>query len=159
MTLENTYRRFVLFALTALFLAVGVSAQTAEEDPMKKVADVVRATGRTYTTVTGGALMVDTPKGKLLAVAKGNYVVMTYGQVLPKAYLPRTDAVLFSLMRLNDSLNFSKVGIDTEGDLFLRLETRMEVVNKYDLDRSLKQLVEDYDKVKNAVFQPAAEKK
>lgn len=157
MTLKNkAYRRFALLTLTALFLVIGASAQ---EDPMKKVAGVLKATGRTYTTAPGGALMVDTPKGKLLAIAKGSYLVMTFGQVLPKAYLPKTDAVLFSLMRLNDSLNFSKVGIDSEGDLFLRLETRMEVVNKYEVDRSVKQLVEDYDKVKNAVFQPPAETK
>lgn len=99
--------------------------------------------------------MVDTPRDKLLVVGKGNFLIMTFGQILPKTYLPRTDTVLFNLMRLNDSLNFSKVGIDSDGNLFLRVETRTEVVDKYDFDRTVKQLVEDYDRVKNAVFQPA----
>lgn len=157
MTIQKRHSRgFACVALITLFLAAGVSAQTtAPETSMKKIAGIVKATGRTYTTLPSGALMVDTPRDKLLVVGKGNFLIMTFGQILPKTYLPRTDTVLFNLMRLNDSLNFSKVGIDSDGNLFLRVETRTEVVDKYDFDRTVKQLVEDYDRVKNAVFQPA----
>ena len=74
--------------------------------------------------------------------------------MLPKAYLPRTEAVLLNLLQLNDTLNYSKVGVDQNGDLFVRIEARADFMDKPEYDRIIKTLIADYDRVKNAVFTP-----
>ena len=137
-------------------LAGGAFAQQSPDDSMAKIAAFLKASGRTYTAHANGTLLVDTPKDKLLIFTKSGFLLMGFSRILPKEYLPRTDTVLFNLMRLNDTLNFSKVGIDKDGDLFLRVETRADLIDKYEFERTVKQLIEDYDKVKSAVFTPTS---
>ena len=153
--MKKIYIQLGCLVVVAFFLTTNAFAQQPADASMAKIADYLKASGRTYTTHANGAMLVDTPKDKLLVFTKGGFLLMGFTRVLPKAYLPRTDAVLFNLMRLNDTLNFAKVGINQDGDLFLRVETRADLIDKYELDRTVKQLIEDYDKVKSAVFAPA----
>ena len=146
---------FGVFVVTTFFLTTNALAQQTKDTSMAAITGFVKASGRKYTTHENGTLIVDTPKDKLYVFTKGGFLLMSFSRVLPKAYLPRTDAVLFNLMRLNDTLNFSKVGIDEDGDLFLRVEARSDLVDKYEFERIVKQLIDDYDKVKAAVFSPA----
>ena len=153
--MTKAYLQIACLVLAPFFLVAAVSSQEPPDASMGKITGLVKASGRAYTKHDNGTLIVDTPKGKLLVVAKGGFLLVTFAQVLPKAYLPVTDTVLLNLLRLNDTLNYSKVGIDQEGDLFVRVETRADLIDQPGFNATVDRLVADYDKVKNAVFPPA----
>lgn len=151
---KEFYLRIACVVIATFFMTLAASAQAASDTTPQKIAGFAKAGKIPYTTNENGTLILETTKGKLLVVAKGGYFLATFAQILPKAYLPRTDTVLFNLLQLNDTLNYSKVGIDQNGDLFVRIEARADLMDKYEFDRIVNNLVADYDKVKNAVFTP-----
>ena len=151
---KEFYLRIACLVIATFFLTAVVSAQGPPDKTTEKITGFVKASKLPYTAHGNGTLIIDTTKGKLVVVAKGGYFLASFAQVLPKAYLPRTDTVLFNLLQLNDTLNYSKVGIDQNGDLFVRIEARADFMDKHEFDRIINNLIVDYDKVKNTVFTP-----
>lgn len=151
---KEFYLRIAYLVIATFLLTAAVSAQDPPDKTMEKITGFVKASKLPYTAHGNGTLIIDTTKGKLVVVAKGGYFLASFAQVLPKAYLPRTDAVLFNLLQLNDTLIYSKVGIDQNGNLFVRIEARADFMDKHEFDRIINSLIADYDKVKNAVFTP-----
>lgn len=62
--------------------------------------------------------------------------------VQPKAKLNLSADLLLKLMQLNDDLEFVKVGIDHDGDLFVRAELRVGSMTAEDFSASVKKVVE-----------------
>ena len=152
---KKFYLWIVCLLLATFFLTASVPAQDGPDKTTEKITAFAKASKRQFTAHENGTLIFDTANGKLVVVAKGGYFLASFPQVLPKAYLPRTDTVLFNLLQLNDTLNYSKVGIDQNGDLFVRIEARGDLMDKHEFDRIINNLITDYDKVKNAVFTPS----
>jgi acetaldehyde dehydrogenase (acetylating) len=62
--------------------------------------------------------------------------------VQAKANLDLSADLLLKLMKLNNELEFVKVGIDNDGDLFVRAELRMASLTAEDFSSAAKGVVE-----------------
>jgi hypothetical protein len=80
-------------------------------------------------------------QGMLLIAQEGEMGII--GAVVQvKAKLPLSADLMLKLLRLNNEFEFAKVGIDTDGDLFIRTELRMKTLTEEEFKTSLKNLIE-----------------
>ena len=93
--------------------------------------------------VSSDALTIphDDMQGSIIIAERGD-VVMVVAVIKLKGNLDHSSTRLEKLMRLNNDMLFVKIGIDPDGDLFLRTELR-----KKSLDAET--LKEAFDRVKN----------
>jgi hypothetical protein len=86
------------------------------------------------------------PRGEgvtgVLLVAQQGEMVMLGTVVQPKAKLNLSAALLLKLMQLNNDLEYVKVGIDDDGDLFVRAELHMASMSADDFNAAVKRVVE-----------------
>jgi uncharacterized Zn ribbon protein len=131
----------------AFVLVVGVLAQ-GQCNPT--ITDFVSKSGYKFEAdpkcafwVSTDALTIphDDMQGSLMIAERGD-IVMVVAVIKLKGNLDHTPATLAKLMRLNNDMLFVKVGIDPDGDLFLRAE-----LHKKSLDAET--LKDAFDRVKN----------
>ena len=89
-------------------------------------------------------------QGKLLIGEEGEMGVI--GTVVqPKAKLDLSAETLLKLMKLNNELDYAKIGIDNDGDLFVRAELRISSLTADDFTASLKQVIASAKQVYEAL--------
>lgn len=89
-------------------------------------------------------------QGMLLMAQEGDLGLI--GTVVqPKARLDLSAETLLKLMKLNHTLEFVKIGIDDDGDLFVRAELRMGSLTADDFTASLKQVIASANQVYDAL--------
>jgi hypothetical protein len=77
----------------------------------------------------------------LILVAEENGMVIIGTVVRPKASLDISAATLLELMRLNNELDFIKVGIDHDGDLFVRAELRARMLDAAEFKTAVQNVI------------------
>jgi hypothetical protein len=86
------------------------------------------------------------PRGEgvigLLVVGQEGEMGVVGTAVQSKAKLKLTSGLLLKLMRLNDELEYVKVGIDDDGDLFVRAELHMASVTAEEFSAAVKKVLE-----------------
>ena len=81
----------------------------------------------------------------LIAQSCDTGIVGTVVQV--KAKLDLSPTLLVKLLQLNNDIEFAKVGIDNDGDLFLRSEFSLKTLTEEDFKATVKNLIEASSKV------------
>jgi hypothetical protein len=121
------------------------------EECASKVQGFVNATGYTITVakpcevwVAQNALTI--PRGAgvtgLLLIAQSGETVIVGGVVQSKDKLTLSADLLMKLMQTNNELEFAKIGIDNDGDLFVRAELHASSVTADDFSSAVKNVVE-----------------
>jgi hypothetical protein len=91
------------------------------------------------------------PRGEgvtgLLLLAQEGEMGVVGAVVQSKAKLHLTADLLQKLMKMNNSLDYVKVGIDDDGDLFVRSELHMESVTGDEFSAVVKKVVEASTKI------------
>lgn len=72
-------------------------------------------------------------------------------QVQSKAQLNLTSALMLKLLKLNSVMDYVKVGIDHDGDLFVRAEFHLPTISPAEFNDTVKQVVAASTKVYNAL--------
>ena len=61
--------------------------------------------------------------------------------VRPKATLDTSAATLLKLMRLSNDLDYVKIGIDNDGDLFVRVELRSRMLDAAEFKKTVQDVI------------------
>jgi hypothetical protein len=86
----------------------------------------------------------------LIVVAEEDGVVIVGTVVRPKAKLDTSAAALLKLMQLNNSMDYIKLGIDNDGDLFVRVEMRERLLDAIELKAAMLNVISASAKVYEA---------
>ena len=123
--------------IVAGFLAVLVLCGLSAAQCTSKTNDYVKASGYKVTVAKScsawfieGAL--DIPHKDLqglILIAEQSDMVVIGTVVRTKATLDTSAATLLKLMRLSNDLDYVKIGIDNDGDLFVRVELRARMLD------------------------------
>jgi hypothetical protein len=134
-----------------LVLFLAFSAPAVSQECTSKLKGFVNKTGYKLTEARPCQVWVATdalsiPRGEgvtgVLLIGQSGDVVVIGTVVQPKANLELSADVLLKLMQLNNELEFVKVGIDSDGDLFVRAELRAGSMTAEDFSASVKKVVE-----------------
>ncbi|HXH37836.1 MAG TPA: YbjN domain-containing protein [Thermoanaerobaculia bacterium] len=87
----------------------------------------------------------------LLLIAQQGDMGVVGAVVQPKAKLKLSADLLLKLMQLNNELEYTKVGIDSDGDLFVRAELHMTSITAEEFSAVVKTIVEGSNKVYDAL--------
>jgi hypothetical protein len=91
------------------------------------------------------------PRGEgltgLLLIAQEDEMGVVGTVVRPKAKLNLTADLLLKLMQLNDELEFVKVGIDNDGDMFVRTELHIASLTPEEFSATIKKIAEASNKI------------
>jgi hypothetical protein len=136
--------RAVARLLTVLFLCGLSVAQCAS-----KTNDYVKASGYKVTVAKACAAWfiadaLDIPRKDLqglILIAEQSDMVVIGTVVRPKATLDISAATLLKLMRLSNDLDYVKIGIDNDGDLFVRAELRLRMLDAAGFKTAVKDVI------------------
>jgi hypothetical protein len=137
----------------ALLLFLAFSVPVLSQECTSKVQEFVKKTGYKITAAKACEAWVATdaltiPKGDglsglLLIANESKTKLVGIGTVVrSKAKLKLSADLLLKLMQLNDELDYVKVGIDHDGDLFVRAELHMASLTAEDFSATVKSVVD-----------------
>jgi hypothetical protein len=123
--------------LVARLLTVMVLCGLSTAQCTSKTTDYVNASGYKITVAKPCAMWfitvaLDIPRNGLqglVLIAEQSDMVIIGTVVRPKATLDTSASTLLKLMRLSNDLDYAKIGIDNDGDLFVRVELRTRMLD------------------------------
>jgi hypothetical protein len=77
----------------------------------------------------------------LILIAEQSDMVIVGTVVRPKATLDTSAATLLKLMRLSNELDYVKIGIDNDGDLFVRAELRVRMLDAAEFKTAVQNVI------------------
>jgi Putative bacterial sensory transduction regulator len=133
-------------AILALVVACWASfgalhAQTnSDGDKVKRLLD---ATGLKYNTHNATTWSVDYDSDKLgktkVVISVGKDIVVTFVIVAKKTGIQKTPQLADTLLTANHEYDYTKVGLDSDGDLFVRIDTPLRLVDAPQLKDNINQ--------------------
>jgi hypothetical protein len=120
-----------------LAAALGAVAGCAQEAPAKggaaKVDQIAKASGYDFTRKTDSVWAADFQGKNLknfrLIVAIQDDVLVTFVTITEKAKMPVNTAFMRKLLHYNSTLDRVKIGYDDDGDLFVRCDASVRVLD------------------------------
>lgn len=124
----NSLRRGLFWAAAVLSLLVSTLALA--ESPAAKLESLIKASGYTSTKVNDSVWTIDfngkqLPRFKVVLSASAKEkegIFVIFANPADKAKLPSTPSFLSMLLRANHDFDYVKVGIDGDGDAFVRAD-------------------------------------
>jgi hypothetical protein len=139
-----------------ILLSLAFTVPALSEECTSKLQGFVNKTGYKLTVAKPCAVWIASdaltiPQGEgltgLLLIAQEGEMGIVGAVVQPKAKLKLSADLLLKLMQLNNDLEYSKVGIDNDGDLFVRAELHMTSITAEEFSATVKAVVEGSGKV------------
>ena len=133
-----------------LLLSFVLSAPALSQECTSKLQGFVNKTGYKIKVAKPCAVWAATdaltiPRGEgatgLLLIAQEGEMAIVGVVVESKANLHLSSDLLLQLMKMNNELEFVKVGIDNDGDLFIRTELHMPSLTEADFKVAVKNVV------------------
>jgi hypothetical protein len=137
----------VLVAATWMLLgSFSLQAQAADPE-VAKIEQLFKQTGLSYKAAREDVWWVEFDKknlGKVRVITStGKGIVVVFVIVAQKAAIRETPQLLKKLLQHNHEYDYVKIGIDKDGDLFVRIDTPVRLIDST-------KLREDIDQVANA---------
>lgn len=134
-----------LFALIVLGLASSADAQSPEETAIAaKVVQLLGGTGYTYVQRTPTVWYIDMNRSSLkdfrLILASNDRLLVIFVTVLKKNQMRMTPEFMLSELQNNNKLDYVKIGIDKDGDLFVRTDCTPRVMDTQELKTQIEQV-------------------
>ncbi|MBZ5522564.1 MAG: YbjN domain-containing protein [Acidobacteriia bacterium] len=139
-----------------LLLSLALCAAAQSQECTSKLQGFVNNTGYKIKVAKACQVWVATdaltiPQGDglagLLLIGQEGEMGVVGTVVQTKAQLNLSADLLMKLMQMNNELDFVKVGIDNDGDLFVRSELRMASLTAEDFKASVKNVVDASSKI------------
>jgi hypothetical protein len=144
----STFKRVlaqVVFVLIVLGLASSASAQSPDATATAaKVAQLLNGTGYTYVQRTPTVWYIVMNRSSLkdfkLILASSDNLVVIFVTVLKKQQMQMTPEFMLSELQNNDKFDYVKIGIDKDGDLFVRTDCTPRVMDAQELKSQIDQV-------------------
>ena len=137
----RTVAAFLALLVACCVAAGSLRAQTgADGDRVKRLLD---ATGLKYNAHNATTWSVDFDSDKLgktkVIVSVGKDIVVTFVIVARKAGVQKTPQFADTLLTANHEYDYTKVGLDNDGDLFVRIDTPLRLIDAPQLKDNINQ--------------------
>ncbi|HYP26811.1 MAG TPA: YbjN domain-containing protein [Blastocatellia bacterium] len=146
-----TTATLLLAALALCFPGPAAVAQAQNNKPSARVAVLLEETGYPYSKAADNVWAIDF-QGK--SMPKFNVIASTHEDVLvlftivaEKDSLRLTPGVIQKLLQLNGDLDRVKIGIDKDGDLFVRTDLSIRVLDVREMKENIEQVAAATDVV------------
>ena len=130
-------------ALSLLLLAGTAIAQPQSTE--SKVDRLVRGSGFTSRHPKAGAWILDAKGQNIgsyeLFVAVSGDIVVAGAVVAKKSQLPLNPALFQTMLRSNHDMDFVKIGLDGDGDAFVRIEISGRILDAVEFKKIIDQVV------------------
>jgi hypothetical protein len=94
---------------------------------------MLKQTGYAYTTHNATTWSVDLNRkniGKIRVIlSTGSDIVVTFVIVAKQAAIQKTPQMLNALLTANNDYDYAKIGLDKDGDLFVRIDTLLRTID------------------------------
>ncbi len=142
----------VLLAVAVLaLLQSGLHTASAQETPSAKIARLLESTGYTYSKGSNNAWSM-TFKGEVLPefdliISSQQDILVLFVLVAEKKAFRVTPELMQKMLRLNEELDKVKVGIDKDGDAFVRVDLSLRVLDAQEFKENVDQMAAAADEV------------
>ena len=131
------------------------TAARAQSKPAARVATLLEETGYSYSKASDNVWVIayegkSLPKFNVIATAHENVLVL-FTIVAEKNNLKLTPDVIKRLLQLNGDLDRVKIGVDEDGDLFVRTDLSIRVLDGREMKENIEQVAAATDVVYAAV--------
>jgi hypothetical protein len=139
--------RFLILALAALWNGLGspsLQAQTSNESCGAKEQRLLKETGYTYITHDETIYSVDLDRKNLgkvrVVIGCMSALVVTFTVLAKKATIQKTPALMEILLFANHEYNRTKILLDKDGDLVVRVDTPVRLIDAAQLKDDIAQV-------------------
>jgi hypothetical protein len=142
----NFLRGLMLMATVCMCLGSrSALAQSVGMDAMLK------QTGYEYTTHNATTWSIDLTRkniGKIRVIlSTGSDILVTFVIVAKKAAIQKTPQMMDALLTANNDYDYAKIGLDKDGDLFVRVDTLLRTVDAPALKDVINQVANSSDEL------------
>lgn len=135
----------IVIVLFVLSLASPASAQTpGEAATAAKVVQLLGGTGYTYVQKTPTVWYIVMNRSSLkdfkVILAASDHLLVIFVTVLKKQQMQMTPDFMLAELRNNDQFDYVKIGIDRDGDLFVRTDCTPRVMDAQELKAQIDQV-------------------
>ncbi len=144
----------LVFGLLLCFQGSSTAAH-AQGKPSARVAGLLEESGYSYTKAADSVWAIafegkSLPKFNVIASTQEDVLVL-FTIVAEKKNLRPTPDVMHKLLQLNGELDRVKIGIDKDGDLFVRVDLSIRVLDVRELKENVEQVAAAADVVFSAI--------
>jgi hypothetical protein len=131
--------------------AVGAAAQASQAADAAKVEKLLKASGYTYTTHSANTWSVEFDRKNLgkfrVIVSTGSDLVVTFVILAKQAAIDKTPQLLETLVSSNHDYDYAKIGLDKDGDLFVRIDSPLRLIDAKELKSIIGQVANASDEL------------
>ena len=135
----------LLVALSIAAFSQPAGAQSVGMDAMLK------QTGYGYTTHNATTWSIDLTKKNLgktkVILSTGSEILVTFVIVAKKAAIQKTPQMMEALLSANHDYDYTKIGLDKDGDMFVRIDMPLRSVDATELKSVIDQVANASDEV------------
>ena len=149
--------RWLIGLSVACSICLGSPTSHAQEtDPgtaasATKLAQLLKETGLAYNTHPRNTWSVDLQRkniGKIHVIASvGSDIVVTFAILAKKSAIQKTAQFLDNLASANHQYDYVKIGLDKDGDLFVRIDTPSRLIDAKELKFIVEQVANASDEL------------
>ena len=131
-------------------LCVGVASQLAWAQSMGMDA-MLKQTGYDYTTHNPTTWSIDLTRknfGKMRVIlSTGSDILVTFVIIAKKAKIQKTPQLMDALLTANHDYDYTKIGLDKDGDMFVRIDIPLRIVDGPEIKSIIDQVANASDEV------------
>jgi glucose/arabinose dehydrogenase len=132
--------------------AVGAAREKASQaSDAAKVEKLLKASGYAYTTHSANTWSIEFDRKNLgkfrVIVSTGSNLVVTFAILAKQAELDKTPQLLETLVSSNHDYDYAKIGLDKDGDLFVRIDSPVRLVDAQELKSIIGQIANASDEL------------
>ncbi|MGD9590349.1 MAG: YbjN domain-containing protein [Pyrinomonadaceae bacterium] len=154
MRTNKNFRLQIMFAVASCLLVIGINVH-GQESHTQKVARVINETGFNFTKAGDGVWTIPfegkVQKDITVVISVSEDLLTLFSIVAVKKDFKPTPELHQKLLRFNDDLDRVKVGIDKDGDIFVRIDLSIRNLDKDELKVNIDQAAAAADEVFKAV--------
>ena len=158
-----TIFRGLLAALCAAFIVIGSVPAQAQQDPAKKdsgrakqesakVDQMLKQTGFKFTTHNPNTWSIDFERKTLgkfkVIMSTGSDILVTFAILAKQANINKSPQLIETLLGANHEYDYVKIGLDKDGDMFVRTDTLLRTLDS----RALKDVINQVANASEEVF-------
>ena len=134
----------------AAALCLGVVSQLGSAQAMS-MDDMLKQTGYAYKTHNPTTWSIDLNRKNLgkvrVILSSGSDILVTFVIVAKKAQIDKTPAMMDQLLTANHDYDYTKIGLDKDGDMFVRVDMPLRTIDAAELKSIIDQVANASDEV------------
>ena len=149
----NIFRCLMVVLAAALWVCLGSPSLNAQTpDPgAAKVEKLLKTTGFTYKTHSPNTWSIEFDRksiGKVrVIISTGSDIVVTFAILAKQAAISKTPQMMETLLTTNHEYDYCKIGLDKDGDLFVRIDIPLRLIDSRELKSVIGQIANASDEV------------